>query len=286
MTLAYEYTTKVEFSNSIGRHNILLRCLPARTPFQKSVSEDLSLSGEFWLNESLDGFGNRIISGGTIEWHSALEYSCKGTLECDVYCVPDANPHPMYLMPSRLTTIITPLTPCPPTPERGRGELKVDGSLAFCSSPVRGLGGLRLGGVKDGFLQRCLDIMHAVHEYVSYEPNTTHILTTAEETLRSRRGVCQDFAHLMVALCRKAGMPARYVCGLMQGEGATHAWVEVHDGQCWYAFDPTNDTAIASGYIKLAHGRDALDCPVSRGTYIGLTSSTTTVKCEVRILGN
>lgn len=264
MTLAYEYTTRVEFCNSIGRHNILLRCLPARTPFQKSVREDLSLSGEFWLNEKQDGFGNRIISGGTTEWHSALEYSSTGVLECDTYCIPDANPHPMYLMPSRLTaTGSHHLTSSPPTPEQGREELQVD-----------------------GFLQNCLNIMHAVHEYVSYEPNTTHILTTAEDTLRSRRGVCQDFAHLMTALCRKAGMPARYVCGLMQGEGATHAWVEVHDGQCWYAFDPTNDTAIASGYIKLAHGRDALDCPVSRGTYIGITASTTTVKCEVRKLGN
>lgn len=272
MTLAYEYTTRVEFSNSIGRHNILLRCLPARTPFQKSVREDLSLSEDFWLNEKQDGFGNRIISGGTTEWHSALEYLSTGVLECDTYCIPDANPHPMYRMPSRL---IPPLTP----PQGG--ELKEDVLGKFDFSPV-----WRSGEGEVCFLQRCLDIMHAVHEYVSYEPNTTHILTTAEETLRSRRGVCQDFAHLMVALCREEGLAARYVCGLMQGEGATHAWVEVHDGQCWYAFDPTNDTAIANGYIKLAHGRDALDCPVSRGTYIGITSSTTTVKCEVREFDN
>lgn len=283
MTLSYEYSTRVEFSNSIGRHNILLRCLPARTPFQKSVVEDLSLSGEFWLNEGLDGFGNRIISGGTIELHSVLEYSCKGTLECDTYCMPDANPHPMYRMPSRLTMIgAPPLTPSPPIPERGRGELQADACEESVFSFLEKVGELKA----EGFLEKCLGIMHAVHEYVSYEPNTTHILTTAEETLRSRRGVCQDFAHLMVALCRKEGLAARYVCGLMQGEGATHAWVEVHDGQCWYAFDPTNDTAIATGYIKLAHGRDALDCPVSRGTYIGITSSTTMVKCEVRKLGN
>lgn len=256
VTLSYEYTTRVEFCNSIGRHNILLRCLPANVPFQKSVCEDLSLSGEFWLNESLDGFGNRIISGGTVEWHSALEYSSKGTLECDVYCIPDANSHPMFLMPSRLTD----------TP----------------SELIHPL--FRRVSIGSDFLQNCLSIMHEVHDYVAYEPNTTHILTTAEETLRSRRGVCQDFAHLMVALCRRSGLPARYVCGLMQGEGATHAWVEVNDGQCWYAFDPTNDTAIATGYIKLAHGRDALDCPVSRGTYIGTTSSTTSVKCEVKTL--
>ena len=108
------------------------------------------------------------------------------------------------------------------------------------------------------------------------------MLTTASDVMRHRKGVCQDYAHLMTALCRMAGMPARYVCGLMKGEGQTHAWVEVHDGQCWYAFDPTNDTAIASGYIKLAHGRDALDCPVSRGTYLGVSTEETFISVKVQ----
>lgn len=254
MTLAYEYTTRVEFTPGIWRHNILLRCQPAQTAFQRSLSERFSISEGFWYKENKDGFGNRIISGGTVDWHSGLEYSCSGTVECDTYCIPDANPHPMYFMPSRLT--IPTLIPL----KLGRDNAEMGA---------------------DDFLDVCLDIMHQVHNHISYEPNTTHILTTAEEVYCSRKGVCQDFAHLMVALCRKAGLAARYVCGLMSGEGATHAWVEVHDGQCWYAFDPTNDTAIASGYIKIAHGRDALDCPVSRGTYLGITLSVTNVKCEV-----
>ena len=107
------------------------------------------------------------------------------------------------------------------------------------------------------------------------------MLTTAEDAFRHRQGVCQDYAHLMIALCRQAGIPARYACGLMIGEGQTHAWVEAHDGQCWYAFDPTNDTAIATGYIKLAHGRDAQDCPVSRGVYMGVSQEYTTVNVKV-----
>lgn len=106
--------------------------------------------------------------------------------------------------------------------------------------------------------------------------------TTAADAFASRMGVCQDYAHLMVALCRAAGFHARYVCGLMMGEGQTHAWVEVYDGLCWYAFDPTNDTAVATGFIKIAHGRDALDCSVSRGVYTGISNQTTNVSVTVK----
>lgn len=125
----------------------------------------------------------------------------------------------------------------------------------------------RLTRVRGDFLGNCLGIMHEVNGFLTYCPGVTDVNTQLEDVLRLRRGVCQDYAHLMVQRCREAGYPARYVCGMMAGEGATHAWVEVYDGQCWYAFDPTNDTAIASGYVKLAHGRSAADCPVIRGTY-------------------
>ncbi len=253
------------FSPSIGRHNILLRCLPAQNVFQQSKEELFTITDSFWFNEGLDGFGNRIISGGTTERHSLLEYSCRGIVDSSTYCIPDANPHPMFFLPSRLTQ--------PPSVSPIGGEMSRVETMLLSS--VIGLDG-------SDILRDSLSIAHFVHDYVTYESGKTDMLTTAEDTFRSRRGVCQDFAHLMIALCRQKGMAARYVCGLMEGEGATHAWVEVHDGQCWYAFDPTNDTAIATGYIKIAHGRDALDCPVSRGMYYGVASSTTEVKCEVK----
>lgn len=223
--MQYEYSTNIIFGHVIGRHNILLRCLPAREAFQQSCYESFVISKGFWTNERTDGVGNRIISGGTSIEHSTLQYTSSGIIEMSTYCIPDATPHPMY----------------------GRSQP--------CSR-------------MDGFLDNIMEIMHHVHNYIDYCPGVTTIDTPLEEVLRMRKGVCQDFAHMMVAMCRQAGYPARYVCGLMQGEGQTHAWVEVHDGQCWYAFDPTNDTAIATGYIKLAHGRDARDCPVNRGTMI------------------
>lgn len=250
MVLTYVYSTRVEFRPSIGRHNILLRCRPAQEAFQQSHCEDFKISCDFWTKETQDGFGNRIISGGTNERHSALEYTSSGIVKLSTYCIPDANPHPMYRLPSSLT-------------------MPSEDMLSLLPVLAR------------DFLTDCRNISHAVHQYIDYVPGTTGILTTAEDAYRQRKGVCQDYAHLMIALCRAAGMHARYACGLMQGEGSTHAWVEVYDGQCWYAFDPTNDTAIATGYIKLAHGRDALDCPVSRGTYIGVTTEEITISTKV-----
>lgn len=250
MKLRYNYSTQVEFRPAVGRHNILLRCQPADEIFQRILSETVYMSDAFWVNEGHDGLGNRIISGGTVQPHSTLQYSSSGVVEQTTYCIPDAEPHPMFrLLPSSLSF------PSEMLAESLRGE--------------------------EPFLDRCLRIMHAVYEYLDYCPGVTDVHTSVEEVLRKRQGVCQDFAHVMVALCRAAGFPARYVCGLMAGEGQTHAWVEVHDGQCWYAFDPTNDTAIATGYIKLAHGRNAQDCPVSRGTYLGITTQTTDVKVTV-----
>lgn len=250
MKLRYNYSTRVEFRPAVGRHNILLRCQPADEIFQRILSETVYMSDAFWVNEGHDGLGNRIISGGTVQPHSTLQYTSNGVVEQTTYCIPDAEPHPMFrLLPSSLSF------PSEMLAESLRGE--------------------------EPFLDRCLRIMHAVYEYLDYCPGVTDVHTSVEEVLLKRQGVCQDFAHVMVALCRAAGFPARYVCGLMAGEGQTHAWVEVHDGQCWYAFDPTNDTAIATGYIKLAHGRNAQDCPVSRGTYLGITTQTTDVKVTV-----
>lgn len=246
-TWKYEYITRVVFEPSIGRHNILLRCLPAREVFQHSQEETFILSEGFWHKESQDGFGNRIISGGTSERHATMEFRSSGLLKTSTYCIPDANPHPAFSLQQETASL-------PPLP-------------------------LLTG---EGFLADILAIMHYVNGYLQYSPGTTDINTPLEQVLQTRKGVCQDYAHLMIALCRQAGHPARYVCGLMKGEGHTHAWVEVHDGQCWYAFDPTNDTAIASGYIKLAHGRHAQDCPVSRGTFIGCAQQTTIITTNVK----
>lgn len=233
----------------MGRHTLLLRCLPAREPFVDILNEEFSITPGFRIHESTDGFGNRILTATNGDLHQRLDYTCTGEVEMRTYCIPDHRPHPMYTLPSQLTAPTADMHCLLPTPT---------GNL----------------------LHDCLQVAHTVHRHIVYTPGVTGMLTTAGDVFRHRKGVCQDYAHLMIALCRRMAIPARYACGLMTGEGQTHAWVEVHDGQCWYAFDPTNDTAVATGYIKLAHGRDAADCPVSRGTYQGVAHENTSV-CTV-----
>ncbi len=107
--------------------------------------------------------------------------------------------------------------------------------------------------------------MHGLHQDFSYVPGTTDVNTTAEEAWKQGKGVCQDYAHIYVTLLRLAGIPARYVCGLIIGEGASHAWAEVLIDGFWVPFDPTNDCLVWDHYIKLGHGRDAADCAINRG---------------------
>ena len=98
-------------------------------------------------------------------------------------------------------------------------------------------------------------IAEAVHAWFSYVPGTTDVHTTAAEAFHGRLGVCQDYAHVFISLARMAGIPARYVCGLPKGEGATHAWAEVWQDGIWYGYDPTRGCHTDERYISLAVGQ-------------------------------
>jgi transglutaminase-like putative cysteine protease len=112
-----------------------------------------------------------------------------------------------------------------------------------------------------------------------------------DDALRARRGVCQDFAHIMIALVRQLKIPARYVSGyLFHGDkakdrspsGATHAWIEAYLGEAgWVAFDPTNNLLGSERHIHVAVGRDYADVPPTRGVYKGEAESELSVRVMV-----
>jgi transglutaminase-like putative cysteine protease len=115
-----------------------------------------------------------------------------------------------------------------------------------------------------------------VHQALTYEYGITGVHTTAADALSGGRGVCQDYAHLMLAVCRMVGLPARYVSGHLVGEGGSHAWVEVYrrnedDPGTWIpeAWDPTHGRRTTSNYITIATGRDYSDVAPMSGTYDG-----------------
>jgi transglutaminase-like putative cysteine protease len=111
---------------------------------------------------------------------------------------------------------------------------------------------------------RVMAIRDWVHSHVEFKSNTSDSATSATDTLASRQGVCRDFAHLMIALCRAVNIPARFATGIDYGADPAlgpqdfHAYVEVYLGHRWYMFDPSG-TAIPMGFVRLATGRDAAD---------------------------
>jgi transglutaminase-like putative cysteine protease len=140
-------------------------------------------------------------------------------------------------------------------------------------------------GVADAW-QAALAIMEQMHRGFRYLPNSTHVNTRTADVLLSRTGVCQDFAHVMVGLCRSLKIPARYVSGYLYngpadqllGAQASHAWAEIYlPGHGWCGLDPTNNRIIDGHYVKLSVGRDFADVSPLRGTYVGVSSHTMAV---------
>jgi transglutaminase-like putative cysteine protease len=112
------------------------------------------------------------------------------------------------------------------------------------------------------------------------------------EVLESKSGVCQDFAHLMIGICRSIGIPARYVSGYLfngrdgslRGAQASHAWCEIFvPGRGWYGLDPTNDTVADERHIKIAMGRDYHDAAPVSGHFGGPPGATTSLHVDLRI---
>jgi len=123
-----------------------------------------------------------------------------------------------------------------------------------------------------------------VHGSIDYEWGLTGVRTTASEAMAGGRGVCQDYAHIMLAACRSAGLAARYVSGHLTGEGASHAWVEVlrrhplrRTGWVAEGWDPTHNRRTTSNYLVVAVGRDYADAAPLSGTYDGGAINTLTV---------
>ena len=139
--------------------------------------------------------------------------------------------------------------------------------------------------------RRGLELMEAVRGELAYEPGATDVQTRADEVLALGRGVCQDFAHVLLAACRCVGIPARYVSGylydptLQGANAASHAWVDVFDGERgWVALDPTHAREQTDAYVRVAVGRDYADVPPTRGVFKGGATETLDVQVSLQAL--
>ena len=129
-------------------------------------------------------------------------------------------------------------------------------------------------------------LMTAVHQALQYERGATDVKTTADEALQIGKGVCQDYAHVMLACCRLSGLPARYVSGYLYSpnapEMASHAWVDVFVTEHgWRSLDPTHNCPQDERYVRVATGRDYADVPPTRGMYKGKAKEKMEVAVQV-----
>jgi transglutaminase-like putative cysteine protease len=134
---------------------------------------------------------------------------------------------------------------------------------------------------------------YALFHSFTYAQSETHVDSPIDDALKARAGVCQDLAHIMIALARRIGIPCRYVSGYLSpssdshdrsAEGATHAWAEAYLPTLgWVGFDPTNDVLAAERHIRVAVGRDYADVPPTRGVFRGEAGSVLAVQVTVSL---
>jgi transglutaminase-like putative cysteine protease len=163
-----------------------------------------------------------------------------------------------------------------------------------CTSPELEALAMEVGVVERGGrepLEILTTLNSRLYQYFSYVKSSTGVNSAVEEAIRSRKGVCQDFAHTMIAIVRNLRIPCRYVSGYLHrnpehadrsDEGATHAWVEALLPQIgWVGFDPTNNLIVGGRHIRTAIGRDYSDVSPTVGTMKG--SAETELQVRVRV---
>ena len=245
----YEYDGPVR-----GLRHRLVVLPPADHGEQHRVDHDIAVRGCRARTTVRSGrFGNTVVEVRADAVASAVEFQSWAMVRragtgSTVAVLPSALVDPRLLRPTALT--------------------RADGALAGVALELAGSGGGPLAVAE----RACSWTRSAL----AYQWGVTTVRTTAVEALRGGVGVCQDYAHIMLAVCRAAGVPARYVSGHLVGEGGSHAWVEVivadperPGATMAVAFDPTHDRRTGWGYLTVAVGRDYTDVAPTSGCYEG-----------------
>lgn len=244
-TLRYDYPVPI----TDLRHRLMI-VPPEHFGDQRRLDHRLLVSLDSEIQTSEDEFGNMVIDLQLDRVESTIEFDCMTSVERLAVTPHLVDGHwlsdPRLLSPSALTQ---------PSPALVRAATSLTATAALDLTLVEA-------------------INQWVHQAMGYEAGVTGVSTNAAVALDLARGVCQDFAHVMLAMCRIAGLPCRYVSGHLLGEGSSHAWVEVllpaatSSGSAEvFAFDPTHGCRAGLNHITIAVGRDYADVPPTSGVF-------------------
>jgi len=240
----FKFITHLTFKESIKAHYFKFLSLPLSNSYQKITLTTRILPSANY-SEYIDGYGNCVLYGSIPFEHSYFSIELEGEAIVKERYYLEEPLDRRFLLPY-LATLPSEMN----FNAYLRAKMKLKGNDESVEEVVKKL--------MEWILSEC--------EYEKYQTTT---MTDVDQFLHQKRGVCQDFANLLILFLRYHGIAARYVAGLMLGEGETHAWVEVFDGKGWIGVDPTHNRFIESGYIKLSHGRDSRECMVNHGVFSG-----------------
>ncbi len=278
MSAAYRIThqTVYEYSGDVVHSHQLLHLAPRESVHQTCQSHAITIDPPPSHSATgVDAFGNPITRLEFDRPHQRLEVSAETTVE--------VRDRPLISKSESWERVRTQLAYSgrPPGPER------LEAVRYRCESPHVRIKQIFTDYAADCFpagrsVIDCADsLMHKLHDEMAYAPGETTVSTSLVEVLEKKRGVCQDYAHLMIACLRSRGLAARYVSGYLRtvpsagqqalvGADASHAWVAVYCPLAgWIEFDPTNGVRANTDHITLAWGRDFSDVSPLRGVIVG-----------------
>lgn len=248
--LQFDYRMKIEFSEAVSAGHFTLKCFPMADARQRVLSCETRLEPETAFSQGCDSFGNPQIYGAIRQPHTAFSVRVTGAVELlQTAYEAEAKENEVFLY------------------RNPHGMNRAGSTIRAYHEALR-------PALRGSALERAAELMHRLHRDFSYETASTDANTPAETAFAQGRGVCQDYAHIFISLCHLEKIPARYVAGLLIGEGESHAWVEVLEQDKWIGLDVTNDIFVTDSHIKFGHGRDAADCRMNTGIVYGSARQT------------
>ena len=197
--LVFDYEMKLSFSSPVTDHRFQLRCIPTTGPRQQVIDVAVKIEPDVELETTIDSFDSVVMTGFIPEPHTMFNYSVTGIAFVDNAHIKSEIYKPLYRFNSALTV---------PGPA-------IEALIGICRERIASL------PADCTPIDQAREVMDEVFKTFVYTPASTTIRTTAEEAFAQRKGVCQDYAHVMLSVCRHVGLTARYIAGLLGGEGAT-----------------------------------------------------------------
>jgi len=279
MEYTIQHETSYFYPETVYESYTVLHLQPRSDPNQFCTKYDLQISPSTRVQAYLDRFGNDVQHFAILPRHRSLAI----TTHSNVVTLLDPEP----TEPSEATRA---LLDADERVERMYDFLHESSYVQF--TPELAEFWRELDGPGEAIGAWCARVSQHIHQAFAYDGEATTVRTTVEGVLRARAGVCQDFAHLMIAVLRSAGIPARYVSGYIFGGDsrvlgavASHAWCEAYlPPYGWVGFDPTNERLIDDHFVKVALGRDYRDVSPVRGVYRGSRLSEMSVNVAMDVL--